>query len=109
MSGKVKNIPEESRVLTLHVKLLNINISDNEGIKAVQESYDKYKEKTVFAKVSITFLCLILTLHNFLFYCAHYLQIMGCSMGTICAPPFAIIFMANFEEKHIYLYIKEMR
>ena len=83
MSGKVKNIPEESRVLTLYVKL--------------------------FAKVSITFLCLILTLHNSLFYCAHCLQIMGCSMGTICAPPYAVIFMANFEEKHIYLYIIEMR
>ena len=29
-------------------------------------------------------------------------------MGTICAPSYANIFMANFEAKHIYPYIKEM-
>ena len=28
-------------------------------------------------------------------------------MGTICAPSYANIFMANFEAKHIYPYIKE--
>ena len=33
---------------------------------------------------------------------------MGCAMGTICAPSYANIFMANFEAKHIYPYIKEM-
>ena len=32
---------------------------------------------------------------------------MGCAMGTICAPSYANIFMANFEAKHIYPYIKE--
>ena len=33
---------------------------------------------------------------------------MDCAMGTICAPSYANIFMANFEAKHIYPYIKEM-
>ena len=33
---------------------------------------------------------------------------MGCAMGTICAPTYANIFMANFEAKHIYPYIKEI-
>ena len=28
-------------------------------------------------------------------------------MGTICAPAYANIFMANFELKYIYLYIKD--
>ena len=32
---------------------------------------------------------------------------MGCAMGTICAPSYANIFMANVEAKHIYPYIKE--
>ena len=32
---------------------------------------------------------------------------MDCAMGTICAPSYANIFMANFEAKHIYPYIKE--
>ena len=67
-----------------------------------------YKEKTVSAKAIITFLSLILTLNNFVFNCTHYLQTMGCAMGTICAPSYSNIFMANFEAKHIYQYIKEM-
>ena len=33
---------------------------------------------------------------------------MGCAMCTKCAPSYGNIFMANFEAKHIYPYIKEM-
>ena len=62
----------------------------------------------VSAKAIITFLSLILTLNNFVFNWTHYLQTMGCAMGTICAPSYSNIFMANFEAKHIYQYIKEM-
>ena len=29
-------------------------------------------------------------------------------MGTVCAPSYAKLFMAQFEEKHIYPYIKDM-
>ena len=105
---KVKGIPQESLLVTLDVKSLYTNIPNNEGIQAVKESYEKYKEKTVSTKVIITFLSLVLTLNNFIFNCTHYLQTMGCAMGTICAPSYANIFMANFEAKHIYSYIKEM-
>ena len=104
---KVKDIHQESLLVTLGVKSLYTNIPNKEGIKAVKESYEKYKEKTVSTKVIITFLSLILTLNNFVFNCTHYLQTMGCAMGTICAPSYANIFMANFEAKHIYPYIKE--
>ena len=51
---KVKDIPQESLTVTLDVKSLYTNIPNNEGIKAVKESYKKYKEKTVSAKVIIT-------------------------------------------------------
>ena len=29
-------------------------------------------------------------------------------MGTVCVPSYANLLMAQFEEKHIYLYIEEM-
>ena len=77
-------------------------------MKAVKESYEKYKEKTVFIKVALTFLSLILTLNNIVFNCTHYLQKMGSAMDTICATFYANIFLANFEAKHIYPYIKDM-
>ena len=33
---------------------------------------------------------------------------MGCTMGTICALTYANVFMAQFQEKHTYPYIKDM-
>ena len=83
---KVKDISQESLLVTLDVKSLYTNIPNNEGIKAVKRSYEKCKEKTVSAKVIIALFSLILTLNNFAFNCTHYLQTMSCAMGTISAP-----------------------
>ena len=83
---KVKDIPQESLLVTLDVKSLYTNIPNNEGIKAVKRSYEKCKEKTVSTKVIIALFSLILTLNNFAFNCTHYLQTMSCAMGTISAP-----------------------
>ena len=88
------------------MKSLYTNIPNNEGIKAAREAYDNHPNKTVATKVIIMFLSLILTLNNFVFNSINYLQIMGCAMGTICAPAYANIFMTQFEKQHIYLYIK---
>ena len=50
---KVKDIPQESLLVTLDVNSLHTNIPNNEGIKAVKESYENYKEKTASTKVII--------------------------------------------------------
>ena len=103
----VGDIPKESLLVTLDGKSLYTNIPNNEGIKAVREAYEKHSSKKISTKVIIAFLSLILTLNNFIFNCCHYVQVMGCAMGTICAPAYANIFMAKFETKHIYPYIKD--
>ena len=51
----------------------------------------------------ITFLSLIL-----IFNCSHYLEVMRYAMGTICAPAYANIFVAQFEAKHIYRHGKAL-
>ena len=76
---KVKDIPQESLLVTLDIKLPYTNIPSNEGIKPVKVSYEEYKEKKGSKKVIITFLSLILTLNNFVFNYTHYLQTMGCT------------------------------
>ena len=86
---------------------LYTNTPNAEGISAVKTAFDNYSKKTTSTKVITTFLALILTLNNFVFDCIHYLQIKGCTMGTICAPDYANIFKANFELKYIYPYIKD--
>ena len=72
----------------------------------MREAYDDHPNKTVATKVVIRFLSLILTLSNFVFNSTNYLLIMGSAMGTICAPAYTNTFMAQFEQQHIYPYIK---
>ena len=63
-----------------------------EGIKAVKESYMKSKEKKKYLKVFITFLRLILTLNNCVLNLTHYLQKLGCVMGTKRASSFKYLY-----------------
>ena len=72
------------------------------------EAYDKFPNKTVLTKVITTFLSLILILNNFIFNSVKYSQKMGYAMGAIYAPSYANLFMAQFEEKHLYPYIKDI-
>ena len=64
-------------------------------------------KKSIATEVITTFLTLIFTLNNFRFNCKHYLQIKGCAIGTCCAHIYANIFIAIFESKFVYSYIKE--
>ena len=59
-------------------------------------------------KIITTFLSSILTLNNFLFNSVNYIQKMRREMSNVCAPLYANLFMAQFEENHIYTYIKDM-
>ena len=105
----VKSVKKNSYLVAMDVRPLCTNIPNAEGISAVERAFNKYSKKTTINKVITTFLALILTLNNFVFDCIHYLQIKGCAMGTICAPAYANIFIANFELKYIYPFIKDKR
>ena len=101
-------LPEESYLVTMDVKALYTNIPNKEGIQALNKAYDKKQHKSIATTVIVTLMTLILTLNNFVFNEKNYLQIKGCAMGTICAPPFANIFMGKFEETFIYPYIQNL-
>ena len=104
--NKTENITENTFLVTLDVKSLYTNIPNHEGIEAAKEALNSVNEKPIATKVIIKFLFLILTLNNFIFNGLHYLQKIGCAMGTICAPTYANIFMGEFEKKFIYPCIK---
>ena len=76
------------------------------GTSAVKATYERYPEKSIAAKVIITFLAMILTLNNFMLNSKNSLQIRSCAMGTACATSYANIFMARFEQKYIHPFIK---
>ena len=46
-------------------------------------------------------------MNNFVLNSINYLQIMGCAMDTICAPAYGSTFITQFENQHIYPYIKK--
>ena len=76
-------------------------------MKAVKSALNCLSQKPIATKVIIKFLFLILTLNNFLFNGIHYLQKIGCAMGTTCAPNYVNIFMGKFEKTYIYPYINQ--
>ena len=99
------SIDDKTILVTMDVKSLYTNIPNEEGIGAVREFLSK-AGKSLLIPVIVKFLWLILTLNNFIFNGKHYLQTNGVSMRTKCAPSYANIFMAYFEEKFIYPRIK---
>ena len=103
--NETKDINKDTILVTLEVKSLYINIPNGQGIEALKSALNSVSQKPIATKVIIKFLFLILTLNNFVFNGIHYLQKIGCAMGTICAPNYANIFMEKFEKTYIYPYI----
>ena len=99
-------VPDNSYLVSLDVNSLYTNIPNAEGIKSVKTSLENCSKWAASTKVITTFLALILTLSNFIFNCKNYLQIKGCTMGTICTPSNANIFMYHWERKFIHPIIK---
>ena len=107
--NKINNfsISVNSILVTMDVRSLCTSIPNNKGIAAIKKRYNSYIHKIIPTKIIATLLALILTLNKFVFNSKFYLQIKGCAMGTICAPVYANIFMAEFEQKYIYPLIKD--
>ena len=105
MSSLLKYILRD--ILPEDILSLYTSITNNEGIAATKKRYDSYIHKTIPTNIITAFLVLILTLNNFVFNSKFYLQIKGCAKCTICAPAYANIFMAEFEQKYIYPLIKD--
>ena len=82
--NQIEEIPEESLLVTLDVKPLYTNILNNKEIQAVQEAYDKPRNKT-YHKLSQ----LILNLNNFIINSGNYIQKMGYAMDTVLTPCYA--------------------
>ena len=103
--NETKDTNEDTVLVTLDVKSLYTNILNHEGTEAVKSALNSVSQKPIATKVIIKILLLILTLNNFIYYGIHYLQKIGCAMGTICAPNYANIFMTKFVKTCIYPYI----
>ena len=83
----------------MDVKALYTNIPNHEGLQALKEALDQKQNQSVASKVIVTLMSLILTLNNFVFNDKNYLQVKGCAMGTIHAPPRSDRKQQDFEQQ----------
>ena len=85
----------------MDVRSVYTNIPQEEGKDAFGHSLSNTHSLS-FIHAVLNLLTLVLTLSNVRFNDEQYLQILGCTMGTICAPPYSNTFMGNFESNQIY-------
>jgi hypothetical protein len=100
------NFNDDTILCTVDVTSLYTNIPNMEGIRACQKQLDQHRQNTECLTNNniLRLLDFVLSKNNFDFDDKHYLQIGGTAMGTRVAPSFANLFMADFEDKHVYTY-----
>ena len=86
----------------MDVKSLFTNIPNIEGINAVAKALENQMDLKIPTRVIIKFLHLTLTLNNFSFNGRNIFQKKGSSMGSKSSCRYAVVFMDDFENKHIY-------
>ncbi|CAJ0929304.1 unnamed protein product [Ranitomeya imitator] len=96
-------LPEDCLLVTMDVNSLYTSIGHQDGIKAVMSFLE---EHTQFSSQQKSFcrdlLTLILTKKIFIFEDQFFLQERGTAMGSNMAPPYANIFMDQFEITFVY-------
>ncbi|XP_064641362.1 uncharacterized protein LOC135496144 [Lineus longissimus] len=102
----IGQLPDDALLVTLDVTSLYTNIPHLEGKTAVERILAPHRDtNTIPTNFSLVLLLdAVLTMNNFEFNGENYLQTGGVAMGTKVAPYLANIFMAHFEETHVYTY-----
>ena len=103
---RTENITAETFLVTLDYKSLYTTIPNHEGMEVAKETLNSFPKKLFTTKVVIRILFEILTLNNFIFNGIHYVQKLGCVMGTICIPNYSNIFRGNFERNFMHPHFK---
>ena len=104
--SRIEGLPENTIIATLDVTALYTNIPNDEALQSVREHLERYRPmaRTPKNESLCELLKMVLTMNNFQFNGTNYLQVGGTAMGTRVAPSLANIFMADFEDKHVYTY-----
>ncbi|XP_073398705.1 uncharacterized protein [Dendrobates tinctorius] len=94
------SLPPSSFLVTWDVNSLYTSITHEKGLRATETLMEK-------AGIRIRNLCsdlleLVLKENYFLFQDTFYVQKQGTAIGSHVAPPYAIAYMASFEEDYIY-------
>ncbi len=100
---RLGKLPPNAWIIVADVIALYTNIPHQGGKEAIEKILNtRDPTENPSTKSLLDLLDLILKCNNFDFNGKHYLQQNGTAMGTRVAPTYANLFMAEFEEEHIY-------
>ena len=98
------NLPENAILCTIDVVALYSSIPHDEGLGALRKALDSRADLSV-STDSLMDLGEVVHKNNMLeFNGRFYHQIRGTAIGTKCAPPYSILFLADLEEKLLRSY-----
>ena len=89
------DLPEDSIICTIDVVGLYPSIPNEEGLRFLRNVLEKRSNKNVTTNTLIELAELVLQNNYFEFNEGYLKQIRGTAIGTIFAPPYAIIYMAT--------------
>ena len=93
-----QNITEDTILCSIDVVGLYPNIPHDEGLKALEKKLNERQNPKIPTETLVKMADLVLKNNVFLHNGKTYRQKRGTAMGTKKAPPYAIIFMGDFEE-----------
>ena len=96
--SSIKNISENSFLVTMDVSSLYTNIDHEEGAEACFKKLEERKNKSIPSIVIKNLILMILKSNAFRFGNEYYRQITGTAMGTPMALNYANLFLDNFEQ-----------
>ena len=92
-------MPEDTILCTIDVVGLYPNIPLEDGLVVMRKALDEREDKTVSTNSLIELAKCVLKNNIFEHNTSFYKQLRGTTIGTKMAPPYAIIFMGDLEEK----------
>ncbi len=104
---QIKDLPNNTLLVTLDVESLYTNIPNDYGIAAAKMTFTKTRttpgqNPSNFSL--LTLLKLVLTKNNFKFNGENFLQVGGCTMGSKLSVGYANNCLGKFEQDHVYSY-----
>ena len=96
------NIPEDASLCTIDVVALYPSIPNDEGLGVLRKALDSRAHQSTDSLMDLA----EVVLKNNIFECngKFYHQIRGTAIGTNCAPPYSILFLADLEERLLSSY-----
>ena len=98
------HLPGDAILCTIDVVALYPSIPHNEGLGVLRKALDSRADRSVSTDSLMDLAELVLTNNMFEFNGRFYHQIRGTAIGTKCAPPYSILFLADLEEKLLHSY-----